>query len=111
MVPSADLILDLDAEYARERHAAPGFDPSSPSVPVSGKVFGPEEVVELVRTSLDFWLTAGPETDRFERELARTVGLRHALMVNSGSSANLAAVAALTSRRLGERRLQPGDEV
>jgi CDP-6-deoxy-D-xylo-4-hexulose-3-dehydrase len=111
MVPSADLILELVAAYARERHAAPGFDPSRPSVPVSGRVFGPEEVVELVRTSLDFWLTAGPETDHFERALARAVGVRHALMVNSGSSANLAAVSALTSPRLGERRLRPGDEV
>jgi CDP-4-dehydro-6-deoxyglucose reductase, E1 len=111
MVPSADLILELVAAYARERHAAPGFDPSSPSVPVSGRVFGPEEVVELVRTSLDFWLTAGPETEHFERALARAVGVRHALMVNSGSSANLAAVSALTSPRLGERRLRPGDEV
>jgi CDP-6-deoxy-D-xylo-4-hexulose-3-dehydrase len=111
MAPTADQILELVAEYARERHAARGFDPSNPSVPVSGKVFGSEEVVELVRTSLDFWLTAGPETDRFERALARAVGRRHALMVNSGSSANLAAVSALTSRRLGERRLRAGDEV
>ncbi len=111
MAPTADQILELVAEYARERHAVRGFDPLHPSVPVSGKVFGPEEVVQLVRTSLDFWLTAGPETDQFEKALARRVGLRHALMVNSGSSANLAAVAALTSRHLGERRLRPGDEV
>ena len=61
-------------------------------MPVSGRVFGPEEVVELVRTSLDFWLTAGPETARFERALAAAAGLRHALLVNSGSSANLVAV-------------------
>ncbi len=111
MAPTAEQILKLVAEYAAERHAPQGFDPARPSVPVSGRVFGPEEVVELVRTSLDFWLTAGPETARFERALADRVGLRHALMVNSGSSANLVAVAALTSQFLGERRLLPGDEV
>jgi CDP-6-deoxy-D-xylo-4-hexulose-3-dehydrase len=111
MAPSATQILELVAEYAAEHHARPSFDPAKPSVPVSGKVFGPEEVVELVRTSLDFWLTAGPETKRFERELARRAGLRHALMVNSGSSANLAAVTALMSPMLGERALKPGDEV
>jgi CDP-6-deoxy-D-xylo-4-hexulose-3-dehydrase len=80
-------------------------------VPVSGKVFGSEEVVELVRASLDFWLTSGPETQRFERALARRAGTRHALMVNSGSSANLLAVATLTAAGVGERRLVPGDEV
>ena len=111
MAPSATQILELVAEYAAEHHQRPAFDPAHPSVPVSGKVFGPEEVVELVRTSLDFWLTAGPETKRFERELARRAGLRHALMVNSGSSANLAAVTALMSPLLGDRALQPGDEV
>jgi CDP-6-deoxy-D-xylo-4-hexulose-3-dehydrase len=111
MAPSADDILALVAEYAAQRHAPKPFDPADPSVPVSGKVFGPEEVVELVRTSLDFWLTAGPETKRFERELARRAGLRHALMVNSGSSANLAAVTALMSPMLGDQRLRPGDEV
>jgi CDP-4-dehydro-6-deoxyglucose reductase, E1 len=111
MAASAEEILALVAEYAAERHAPKGFDAASPSVPVSGRVFGPEEVVELVRTSLDFWLTAGPETKKFERALARAAGLRHALMVNSGSSANLAAITALTSPNLGDRRLRPGDEV
>ena len=110
MAPSAEDILALVAEYAAERHAQRQFDPDQPSVPVSGKVFGPEEVVELVRTSLDFWLTAGPETKRFERALARRAGLRHALMVNSGSSANLAAITALTSPLMGERRLHPDEQ-
>ncbi len=111
MAPSLEHILELVGEYAAERHAPREFDPANPVVPVSGKVFGAEEVVELVRSSLDFWLTAGPEHKRFERALARRAGLRHALMVNSGSSANLAAVSALTSPRLGEKRLVPGDEV
>jgi CDP-6-deoxy-D-xylo-4-hexulose-3-dehydrase len=111
MVPSTEQILDLVAQHAAARHTSPTFDPANPSVPVSGKVFGAEEVVELVRTSLDFWLTAGPEHKTFERKLAKAAGLRHALMVNSGSSANLAAITALTSPRLGDRQLKPGDEV
>jgi CDP-6-deoxy-D-xylo-4-hexulose-3-dehydrase len=111
MEPSTEQILDLVAQHAAARHAAPSFDSANPSVPVSGKVFGAEEVVELVRTSLDFWLTAGPEHKNFERKLAKAAGLRHALMVNSGSSANLAAITALTSPRLGDRRLESGDEV
>jgi CDP-4-dehydro-6-deoxyglucose reductase, E1 len=109
--PSLDQILADVAAYAAAHHSTPAFDPDRPLVPVSGKVFGPEEVRELVRTSLDFWLTAGPETAAFERRLAGTMGLRNALMVNSGSSANLAAISALCSPFLGERRLVPGDEV
>jgi CDP-6-deoxy-D-xylo-4-hexulose-3-dehydrase len=104
-------ILALVAEYATQRHPAPTFDPAHPSVPVSGKVFGPEEVVALVRSGLDFWLTSGPETRAFERALARRAGVKHALMVNSGSSANLLAVATLCSSALGDQRLRPGEEV
>jgi CDP-6-deoxy-D-xylo-4-hexulose-3-dehydrase len=109
--PSADQILALVGEYAADRHRPRPFDPANPRVPASGRVFGPEEVVELVRTSLDFWLTAGPEASVFERALARRTGQRHALLVNSGSSANLLALTALTSPKLGDRRLVPGDEV
>lgn len=90
-----------------ERPFFPGVTP----VPVSGKVLRPEDFVALVDSSLDGWLTAGPHADRFERELASYVGSRHALLVNSGSSANLVALSSLTSPRLGERRLEPGDEV
>lgn len=109
--PLRDEILSLVKRWAAEHHGPPPFDPSAPWVPVSGRVYGADEIAELVRTSLDFWLTAGPETARFERKLAQVTGHRHALMVNSGSSANLAAVTALTSPALGEGRLQPGDEV
>jgi CDP-4-dehydro-6-deoxyglucose reductase, E1 len=111
MAPTADEILALVAAYAAERHRPPRFDPANPSVPVSGKVFGAQEVVELVRASLDFWLTSGPETKRFEQALAAAAGVRHALMVNSGSSANLLAVSTLCSPSLGDTRLRPGDEV
>jgi CDP-6-deoxy-D-xylo-4-hexulose-3-dehydrase len=99
--PTAEQILAQVAEYAAARHVRAAFDPEHPSVPVSGKVFGPEEVVELVRSSLDFWLTSGPETQGFERALARRAGVKHALMVNSGSSANLLAVSTLCSPALG----------
>jgi CDP-6-deoxy-D-xylo-4-hexulose-3-dehydrase len=108
---SADRILALVGDYAAERHAPRPFDPANPRVPASGRVFGPEEVVELVRASLDFWLTAGPEATVFEKALARRTEQRHALLVNSGSSANLLALTALTSPKLGDRRLVPGDEV
>ncbi len=108
---TAQDILELVAAYAADRHPLRTFDPAHPSVPVSGKVFGPEEVVALVQASLDFWLTSGPETRQFERALARRAGVRHALMVNSGSSANLLALATLCARGIGDSRLCPGDEV
>ncbi len=80
-------------------------------MPVSGKVFDADDVRHLVDASLDFWLTTGRFAHELERELARFVGTRFALLVNSGSSANLLALTALTSPSLGDRRLKPGDEV
>ena len=81
------------------------------SIPVTGKVFGAEELRAATKASLDFWLTSGPYTEQFESRLAKFVGMRHAFMVNSGSSANLLALSSLTSRIHGERALKPGDEV
>src|SRR3954469_23986921 len=104
-------ILDLVREYHGAAFAAPDFPPGRPGVPCSGRVFDAEELVHLVDSSLDFWLTTGRYADRFEREFARAFGARHALLVNSGSSANLLALTALTSPKLGDRRLKPGDEV
>lgn len=111
--PSADRneILDRIKLLALEEHPAQTFIAGETPIPVTGKVFGPEEVSAGVRAVMDFWLTAGPETAAFERALARRVGVRHALMCNSGSSANLLAVSALTSSKLGSRRLKPGAEV
>jgi CDP-6-deoxy-D-xylo-4-hexulose-3-dehydrase len=80
-------------------------------IPVSGKVLDESDFVALVEASLDGWLTAGRFHDQFERALARYVGVRNALFVNSGSSANLVALSALTSPKLGKRALRPGDEV
>ncbi len=88
-----------------------GFTPGSSRVPYGGRVFGADELVGLVDAALDFWLTAGRYSARFERGLAALLGVRRCLLVNSGSSANLLAFMALTSPRLGERRIVPGDEV
>ena len=112
---AADLrkrILDLVAEFSSaewptEPRAA--FVPGVTPVPVSGRVFDGEDVKSLVDASLDFWLTAGRFAREFERGLARRAGTRHALLVNSGSSANLLAVSALCSPERGTARLCPGD--
>ncbi|MBF0525847.1 MAG: lipopolysaccharide biosynthesis protein RfbH [Deltaproteobacteria bacterium] len=88
-----------------------GFIPGQTPVPVSGRVYGAEEIARLLDASLDFWLTTGRFNDAFESRLASFLGLRHVLTTNSGSSANLLAFSALTSPKLGARRLKPGDEV
>ena len=85
--------------------------PSLSKVTPSGKVIGARELQLMVEASLDGWLTTGRFAEQFEREFAKFVGIREAILVNSGSSANLVAVAALTSHLLGDRRLRPGDEV
>ncbi len=95
----------------QELHTPSGFIPGESSVPVTGKVFGKEEITAAVNASLDFWLTSGPYTEKFESRFAKTVGMRGAYMVNSGSSANLVALTSLTSPKLGDRALKPGDEV
>lgn len=96
-----------DALLNEESTFSPGVDP----VPVSGKVLDSSDLVALVDSSLDGWLTAGRFTEEFERELSKYVGTRSALFVNSGSSANLVALSALTSPKLGKDALRPGDEV
>jgi CDP-6-deoxy-D-xylo-4-hexulose-3-dehydrase len=92
-------------------HPKKDFIPGSTPVPVTGKVFGYEEISAAIQASADFWLTSGPYTEKFESRFAKTVGMRHAFMVNSGSSANLLAMSALMSPKLGDRALKPGDEV
>ena len=105
-------ILDLVRDYYHARHAgaADRFAPGESMVPYAGRVFDEREMVAAVDSVLDFWLTLGDQGDAFERELAEFVGVKHALVVNSGSSANLIALATLTSPQL-EHPLQPGDEV
>ena len=104
-------IAALVAEYHAASSGKAAFVPGETPVPVSGRVFGAEELQHLVEASLDFWLTTGRFAAQFEREFARFVGVRDARLVNSGSSANLVAISALTSPSLGDRRLKPGDEV
>jgi CDP-6-deoxy-D-xylo-4-hexulose-3-dehydrase len=104
-------ILDLVRSYAARELEPKAFIPGETPVPVSGKVLDPSDFVSLVDASLDGWLTAGRFHPLFERGLARYVGARSAVFVNSGSSANLVALSALTSPKLGKRALKPGDEV
>jgi CDP-6-deoxy-D-xylo-4-hexulose-3-dehydrase len=104
-------ILRRTAEYACRAHAAKPFVPGKSFVPVSGKVYGALDIQSLVAASLDFWLTTGRFNEAFEKRLERNMGLKRAITVNSGSSANLLAVSALTSPHLGDKRLKPGDEV
>jgi len=104
-------ILDLVGDYYAAQWPERPFVPGQSPVPVSGKVFDGQDVRSLVDASLDFWLTAGRFTREFEPRFAAYMGHRHALLVNSGSSANLLALTALTSPQLGDRRLKPGDEV
>jgi CDP-6-deoxy-D-xylo-4-hexulose-3-dehydrase len=115
-------ILELTREYSRLTHRAnrPGygedaerlpFVPGQSTIPYAARVFDEDEVEAAVSSTLDFWLTLGKEGDAFERNLAGFLGIKRSLLVNSGSSANLLAVSALTSYKFGEDRLRPGDEV
>jgi CDP-6-deoxy-D-xylo-4-hexulose-3-dehydrase len=113
-------ILSLTRDYARQAHAShrPAADTErSPwaegsPIPYAGRVFTEDEVEAAVSSTLDFWLTLGSEGAAMEKELAAFLGVRHSLLVNSGSSANLVAISALTSAKLPDsRRLKPGDEV
>lgn len=104
-------ILELTAQFHAEAFPAKTFTGGSSVVPVSGKVIDAEDMSAVVDSALDGWFTTGRWAKEFEKKLARFVGVRSASLVNSGSSANLVALSALTSPKLGEKRLKPGDEV
>src|SRR6185436_11206539 len=117
-------ILRLTREFSRKSHVAnrPGFEVSDDpqvqrnfapgqSVPYAGRVFTEDEVEAAVSATLDFWLTMGKEGEAFEQELAAFLGVKSSVLTNSGSSANLLAANALSSYKLGKRRLLHGDEV
>jgi CDP-6-deoxy-D-xylo-4-hexulose-3-dehydrase len=106
-----DEIMSLVEEYCGLVHGEKPFVPGQSGVPVSGRVFDSSDVKSLVDSALEFWLTTGRFNDKFQADLARRVGVRYALTVNSGSSANLVAFSALTSPLLRERQIQPGAEV
>lgn len=104
-------ILALVGRFANIVLAPTGFVPGETPIPASGKVLGAQELQNLVDASLDGWLTTGRFNAAFEKRLAGFLGVKHVLTTNSGSSANLLAVAALTSPKLGAKALKPGDEV
>lgn len=104
-------ILELVEEYYQAKWPAQEFVPGETPVQISGRVFDADELVHLTDSALDFWLTTGRFAIEFERSFAQFLGLRHAVLCNSGSSANLLAISSLTSPKLGDRQLKPGDEV
>jgi len=106
-----DEIIKLTSEYFSEFHVDKTFVPGEDYVRYSGRFFDKEEGKSLINAALDFWLTAGSYANELEKKLANYLGLRHSLLTNSGSSANLLAMTALTSGKLGNRKLVPGDEV
>lgn len=104
-------ILDLCGQYFQQSLAQKDFRPGEDYIPVSGKTLESDDLINLVSASLDMWLTAGRFAEQFEREFAAYIGVKNALLVNSGSSANLVAFSALTSPLLRDRAIRPGDEV
>ncbi len=104
-------VHDAVKAFFAQAHAPKPFIPGKTLVPASGKVFDNRDMEFLVDSALDFWLTTGRFAAEFESRFAKRLGLAHSLLVNSGSSANLLAVSALTSPALKEKALKPGDEV
>jgi CDP-6-deoxy-D-xylo-4-hexulose-3-dehydrase len=107
-------LFDCARRYFNEEYktrAEKPFIAGETYIPVSGKVLDENDLIALLDASLDLWLTAGRYADNFEKDLARFIVTRYSLLVNSGSSANLLAISALTSHQLGDRRLKAGDEV
>lgn len=104
-------ILKKTNEYYQLKFAKKEFTPGKSRVNYAGRVFDEKEIVNLVDSSLDFWLTEGRYSELFTEKIANFLEVENVLLTNSGSSANLLALSALTSEKLGDRRLQPGDEV
>lgn len=104
------LILEQVAEYCDTYHNTKDYQKGD-RIPYASRVYDHEEMVNLVDSALEFWLTAGRYNDQFERDFAKYLGVRYCSLVNSGSSANLVAFMALTSPLLKERAIKPGDEV
>ena len=104
-------IFNLVTKYYIGKHKSKQFIPGETYIQYAGRVYDEKEMISLVDSALDFWLTAGRFAKQFEGEFAKFLGVKHCILTNSGSSANLLAISALTSPKLGERRLKPGDEV
>ncbi|MGD8778958.1 MAG: lipopolysaccharide biosynthesis protein RfbH [Ignavibacteria bacterium] len=104
-------IIELTKEYYNTKFANTVFEPGSSRVNYAGRVFDENELTNLVDSSLDFWLTEGRFAEQFAEKIADFLDVSNVILVNSGSSANLVAFSTLTSEKLGDRRLKPGDEV
>ena len=104
-------IAELVTQYYLENFPEQQFVPGKTLIPFAGRIFNEEEIVSLVDASLDFWLTTGRYAEEFEKRFAAYMQQKYCMLVNSGSSANLIAVTALTSELLNERQLKPGDEI
>lgn len=104
-------IISKTIEYHQARFATAEFIPGKSKVNYAGRVFDQQELVNAVEASLDFWLTEGRFSEEFAEKIADFLGVKNVLLTNSGSSANLLAFSALTSEKLGDKRLKPGDEV
>jgi len=104
-------IFDRVKKFYKLRKGEEKFIPGKTRIDYAGRIYDEKEIINLVDASLDFWLTAGRYAKQFEKEFAEFLGAKYCLLTNSGSSANLLAISALTSQKLGERKLKPGDEV
>ena len=104
-------ILNLTRVYFQKKYSNPEFTPGKSKINYAGRVFDEKELVNLVDSSLDFWLTAGRYSQEFTEKLEDFFNLSNIVLTNSGSSSNLLALSALTSKKLGTKRLLPGDEV
>jgi len=104
-------IISKTIEYYQARFAYKEFTPGKSRVNYAGRVFNENEICNAVEASLDFWLTEGRFSEEFSEKISEFLGIEHILLTNSGSSANLLAFSALTSEKLGDKRLKPGDEV
>lgn len=104
-------IFELVKIFYHQKKNQEKFIPGVSVINYAGRVYDEKEIISLVDSALDFWLTAGKYAQKFEEELSKFLGIKYSLLTNSGSSANLLAISALTSPKLGNRRLKPGDEV
>lgn len=111
MIKYVSDVLRAEVERIAESNIVKDIKPGIDYIPVTGKVLSKKDILYLVDSSLEGWLTAGRYSNSMEKEIARYLGSRYSLLVNSGSSANLLAFYTLTSPKLGDRAIKPGDEV
>ena len=104
-------IFNLAAQFYQASYPLKEFNPGVDYIPVSGKVIDSYELINSIDAALDMWLTSGRHALKFERDLAKFMNVRHAILCNSGSSANLLAITSLTSHKLGDKKLVPGNEI